>query len=187
VSTKSYPPFPLETYEQLSARYSAWLTGTDMQKQPGDANLNTGVKPLTENKLSPSSARSGVSVDYAIGDIDSDKPGTGARTVDGKPDYSLLPLTVLEPVVRVWEQGQEKYKAWNWAKGMPWSVPLSCLMRHLSAYQAGETFDDESGQSHMAHIICNAMMLLHYERAYTDGDDRPTHFKYEDNQGSDDA
>ena len=36
-----------------------------------------------------------------------------------------------EPVVRVWEFGQKKYKRWNWVKGMPWSVPLGCYVRHL--------------------------------------------------------
>ena len=114
--------------------------------------------------------------DFAVGDINSDEKGSGARANAGKPNYSLLPLKTLEPVVRVWENGEQKYSAWNWSKGMAWSVPLACMIRHISAYQAGQTYDPETNQSHMAHVICNAMMLLHYEKHYSDGDDRPDCF-----------
>lgn len=143
---------------------------------------------MSVSRLSPSSPKSGQPVGaYEVGDIDSEEPGTGARVVGGKPDYSLLPLSTLEPVVRVWESGQKKYKAWNWAKGMAWSVPLACMMRHIAAWQAGETIDEETGQSHMAHVICNAMMLLHYEQCHEFLDDRPTHFRYGYTPGEDDA
>lgn len=113
---------------------------------------------------------------YAVGNIDSADKGSGARANSGKPDWSLMPLDVLTPVVRVWGVGAAKYAAWNWAKGMPWSVPLACLLRHAAAYQRGETLDHETGESHMAHVICNAMMLMHYERFYPEGDDRPKEF-----------
>lgn len=100
------------------------------------------------------------------------KKPSGRRFNKGKPDFSLLPLHLLEPVARVWEMGAEKYDAWNWTNGMPWSTVYGCLMRHLAAHQKGETLDPESGQSHMAHVICNAMMLLYYEYAWPELDDR---------------
>lgn len=108
-----------------------------------------------------------------VGDVNSNEVGSGARDNGGKPDFSLLPLHLMEPVARVWELGAKKYAAWNWAKGMSWSVPIACMIRHIAAYMRGETIDPESGQSHMAHVICNAMMLLHFEEFYTEGDDRP--------------
>jgi hypothetical protein len=109
----------------------------------------------------------------AIGDVNSDAKGSGARFNDGKPDWSLLPMWTLEDELRVWMYGREKYAAWNWAKGMPWSVPFACLMRHMAAWQAGEECDKESGLPHLAHAMCNLRMLTLYAQNYREGDDRP--------------
>lgn len=112
-----------------------------------------------------------------VGDLDSDAVGSGARANDGKRDWSLFPLHLMDEVVGAWEYGERKYKAWNWAKGMAWSVPYACIMRHLIAYWwKGERNDQESGYHHLAHVVCNVMMLLHYERFYPEGDDRPLEF-----------
>jgi hypothetical protein len=72
------------------------------------------------------------------------------------------------------EIGAKKYAPWNWAKGMAWSIPIACILRHTAKYMRGEILDKESGQSHMAHVIANALMLLHYENTFTEGDDRPS-------------
>jgi len=37
-------------------------------------------------------------------------------------------------------------------------------MRHLSAIQAGEENDPESGLPHMGHAMCNMIMLSHYSK-----------------------
>ena len=108
-----------------------------------------------------------------IGDVTSDAKGSGARFNGGKPDFSLLPLCTLEDEVRVWMYGRAKYAAWNWAKGMPWSVPLACLLRHLAAWQRGEENDLETGLPHLAHAMCNLRMLTLYAKTYQAGDDRP--------------
>lgn len=109
----------------------------------------------------------------SIGDLDSDEKGTGARFNGGKPDYSLIPLGTLADEARVWMYGQQKYNAWNWTKGMPWSVPYACALRHLAAWQAGEENDQESGLPHLAHAMCNLRMLTLYATNYKEGDDRP--------------
>ena len=108
-----------------------------------------------------------------VGDINSDAKGTGARYNNGKADFSLIPLSTLEDEAKVWSYGAKKYKAHNWMKGMPWSVPYACAMRHLSAWQAGEDIDPESGQPHLAHVMCNIRMLTLYSKTYLEGDDRP--------------
>ena len=108
-----------------------------------------------------------------IGDVNSDAKGSGARYNDDKPDYSLIPLCTLEEEARVWMHGKKKYAAWNWVKGMPWSVPLGCALRHLAAWQKGEDIDPESGQPHLAHVMCNIRMLMLYSKTYKEGDDRP--------------
>ena len=111
--------------------------------------------------------------DKGIGDVNSDAKGSGARYNTGKADLSLIPLVTLEEEAKVWEYGKAKYAAWNWAKGMNWSVPYACALRHLSAWQRGEEIDPESGQSHLAHVMCNIRMLMLYSKTYKEGDDRP--------------
>jgi len=110
----------------------------------------------------------------SIGDVNSQERGSGARYNDGKPDFSLIPLVTLEDEARVWEYGKRKYSAWNWAKGQAWSVPFASLMRHLNAWQQGETLDPESGLPHLAHAACNIRMLTLFAKTFPEGDDRPT-------------
>ena len=109
----------------------------------------------------------------SIGDVNSAARGSGARFNTGKHPIKYTPLHLLEPANRVWAYGANKYAAWNWAKGMPWSVPYECLLRHLAAWYRGEDTDPESGESHLGHIMCNILMLEHFKTAFPEGDDRP--------------
>lgn len=82
-------------------------------------------------------------------------------------------LAAFADAAHVFEYGRRKYAAWNWAKGMPWSVPLGCIVRHSLAWIGGEEIDPESGKPHRGHILCNLLMLKLYAKTYTEGDDRP--------------
>jgi hypothetical protein len=112
-------------------------------------------------------------VKTGIGDVTSDAVGSGARYTSGKAALSLIPFSTLEDEARVWEYGKRKYAAWNWAKGMDWSIPFACMMRHMAAWQRGEENDPESGLPHLAHAMCNLRMLTLYGKTYPEGDDRP--------------
>lgn len=160
----------------------------------------------------------------AVGDLNSDAQGSGARKNEGKARVELIPLKVwktrwtnLDPentkitnlmfflsqwqectnldyygyrhlssiikdqsledmieATEVLEYGLEKYEEWNWAKGMRWSVPTGCIIRHaIAILEKGELLDEESGKSHYAHILCNVIMLLWFIDNYPEGDDRP--------------
>jgi hypothetical protein len=90
-------------------------------------------------------------------------------------------LGALEDVCHVWDYGRKKYAEWNWAKGAPWSVPIGCMMRHIRLQIIdGETMDVDSGHMHTSHIVCNAMMLVHYSRYWhqraPEADNRPYQF-----------
>ena len=115
----------------------------------------------------------------AIGDVNSKAKGSGARYNDDKPDLSLIPLCTLEDEARVWMYGEKKYDRFNWMKGMEWSVPYACAMRHLAAWQRGEDIDVESQQKHLAHVMANVRMLLLYSETYPEGDNRPKEWTHE--------
>lgn len=108
-----------------------------------------------------------------VGDVNSNARGSGARYNQGKADLSLIPLPTLEDEARVWMYGEAKYKRFNWMKGMNWSIPMACALRHLAAWQSGEDMDPESGQPHLAHAMCNLRMLTLYAHTFPEGDDRP--------------
>lgn len=107
-----------------------------------------------------------------IGDVTSTAKGSGARYNGDKPDFSLIPLVTLEDEARVWMYGATKYSRGNWQKGMAWSVPFACLMRHMAAWQRGEDNDRETGLPHLAHAMCNLRMLTLYAKTFKEGDDR---------------
>ena len=79
----------------------------------------------------------------------------------------------LKEIAEVFHYGTKKYAPWNWAKGMPWTVPMACIKRHLMACLDGEVLDHESALPHLAHVGCNVIMLLHYIRHYPEGNDLP--------------
>lgn len=167
-----------------------------------------------------------------IGDINSAAVGSGARKNGGKPDYGLLPLSLIftrmditdmtgsatgtsrSPTLclgylakwqssgtlqflvdalresasggsRYWKldmfrdaadvlaYGKGKYAPWNWAKGMPMSVPFACAIRHLIALINDEKTDPESGCSHWGHVQANLLMLLLFDAQYPDLNDMP--------------
>lgn len=79
-----------------------------------------------------------------------------------------------EECAQVFDYGRKKYAAWNWSKGMNWSVPIACAARHLVAMIGGEVLDPESGLPHRGHVYCNVAMLYTFLETYEEGDDRPT-------------
>jgi hypothetical protein len=89
-----------------------------------------------------------------------------------KVDLSLLPFDALTAVARALDYGAKKYSRFNWRKGTEWHRFESSLLRHYSAYQRGEDRDPESGELHLAHLVCNALFLLAYQISGAGVDDR---------------
>jgi hypothetical protein len=85
----------------------------------------------------------------------------GLKHDDGKPRWSLMPLIAVEEVVHVLTHGSAKYSDNNWKRVKPFKDRyFSACMRHLTAWQAGERKDPETGRSHLAHAICCLIFLL---------------------------
>ena len=87
----------------------------------------------------------------------------GGVKFDGeKLRYDLIPWQALEEAAKVLTHGAKKYAPGNWKK-----VPdaknryYAALMRHLQEVRKGNLIDDDSGYSHLAHVLCNAMFLVY--------------------------
>jgi hypothetical protein len=117
-----------------------------------DRNLPFKVQPTEPERTWRITAESELSIP---------EPERSLRYNNGKPDFSLLPMSTLTEVVRVLEYGASKYERNNWLKPTSWDISFACLMRHMSAWQAGEDDDPESGRSHLAHAACNILQMLH--------------------------
>jgi hypothetical protein len=46
------------------------------------------------------------------------------------------------------------------------------LLRHTFKFIRGETYDEETGLHHMAHVMCNAMFLVNWSVTHPELDDR---------------
>jgi hypothetical protein len=89
-----------------------------------------------------------------------------------KPMMSLLPFHALREVAKILTYGAAKYGAHNWRKGMEWSRLESAMLRHYDSYRRGDDIDAESGLPHLAHMVCNGLMLLTYQLDKIGTDDR---------------
>jgi hypothetical protein len=97
--------------------------------------------------------------------------GEGRKFDGNKPMMSLLPPHAMIAVGRVLTFGAKKYDRDNWKKVPNAKIRyLDAMFRHGFQYLSGEEIDSESGENHMAHIICCASFILD---AYESGNDLP--------------
>jgi hypothetical protein len=92
---------------------------------------------------------------------------------NGKCDYSLLEPLVVDLYCKVAQMGAAKYSRDNW-KNMTLEDEnriMGALLRHLMAYKSGELNDQESGLSHLAHVIWNVVAIAYIKKRDGDGSD----------------
>jgi hypothetical protein len=77
---------------------------------------------------------------------------------------SLVDPLFTQEVAEVAAMGANKYDRDNWFKGQTYETVLDSMKRHLTAFETGEATDHESKLSHLAHVACNVMFLMYYER-----------------------
>jgi hypothetical protein len=98
--------------------------------------------------------------------------GTALKFDQDKLPLHLLSTEAMNQTAAVLAFGAQKYAEHNWRAGFAWSRPLSAAMRHITAFNAGEDRDPESGLSHLAHAACCIMFLLEFEKTHPHLDDR---------------
>ena len=89
-------------------------------------------------------------------------PTEGLKFDTGKLQYSLIPPETLSALAEVLTFGARKYAIDGW-KYVPDAKRryMDALFRHLVAFRSGELYDQESGLSHLSHVLANAS-FLHY-------------------------
>lgn len=82
---------------------------------------------------------------------------------DGKLRWHLMPEQALEEVLKVLEFGAKRYGEMNWidnASQVEWTRYQNALERHLKKFKRGADLDSDSNLYELAHLACNALMLL---------------------------
>lgn len=100
------------------------------------------------------------------------RPTAGVKADSGKTELALISPLAIEELGKVLTFGAKKYAAHNWRQGLSWTRVVSALLRHTFAFLRGQDNDPETGLSHMAHVMCNAMFLVEYVLTRKGKDDR---------------
>ena len=96
----------------------------------------------------------------------------GSKHDNGKPDLSLVPFIAVSTEALALGFGEKKYGRYNYTNGFEVSRLTAAALRHIFAYNGGETFDLESGLHHIGHARATLAMLLHCEQLGTLRDNR---------------
>lgn len=87
----------------------------------------------------------------------------GIKFDDNKIKMELLPFDSLLEVGKVLTYGAKKYAPHNWKLIKDSERYIGALLRHLIAMECGERIDPDSGLTHVSHIACNALFLVHFD------------------------
>lgn len=87
----------------------------------------------------------------------------GLRHNAGKVQLELIPMAWTWALGQVLTRGAYKYAARNWERGMAWSYPIGCAMRHMIKFACGQRYDPETGCHHLAMAAWNMLALMTYD------------------------
>lgn len=143
----------------------------------GPMDLDEKIQDMSfRNKLREARLRNraaeDVALDLEIRQFKDSLEKVGVRYDQDKLRWDLVPMHLLEGMVKVLMVGMKKYSAHNWRKGLHTTRISNSLQRHLNAYLAGEELDPESGLPHVDHILCNALFLKGQAVEHPEMDDR---------------
>ena len=98
-------------------------------------------------------------------ELNDDSGKLGVKFDKDKPKWNLLPWSEVEDVVKVLTFGAKKYAPDNWKfVDDANNRYMDAAMRHLVAHQQGDVYDNESGESHIAHAMCCLLFMLWHDK-----------------------
>lgn len=106
--------------------------------------------------------------DHARFRLDGDHGQSAKKNDTGKPRFDILvSMFGLDTVCVVLGEGAIEYGDFNWRKSKDdpkYRMRLiAACMRHVYQYATGTKIDAKSGKPHLAHAICNLLMVLDME------------------------
>lgn len=102
---------------------------------------------------------------YAVSLLDEIHDSQTAKSDDGKPKLSLVPMQIVYDIAAVREYGNKKYgDPDNWRQ-VASERYLDAFLRHaLAMANDPEAVDPESGLLHSAHAACNLAFMAEMRR-----------------------
>lgn len=85
------------------------------------------------------------------------------RFNSGKNQLELIPVEWIWGLGMVLTRGAAKYAVRNWERGMKWSYPIGCALRHMLKFMCGERYDPETGCHHLFMAAWNCCALATYD------------------------
>lgn len=149
-----------------TGRYQVWdePTGSWLEVDELDRRVNGPAIP----GVKPNTLKLGL-VDHPRGNLR--QFGTGAvRDSDADTTrYDLIPPAPLRRLAETYAEGAQKYSDHNWLKGMPYSVTINHVIRHINLWLERDTTED-----HLAHAAWGlfALMTFNSQGRDTELDDR---------------
>jgi hypothetical protein len=103
----------------------------------------------------------------------SENPKAVAAREALKPTFHAMPPLVIEQLGKVMQHGADKYGRYNWRdEPVKATTYYDAINRHLQAWFAGQTFDNDSGFHHLAHVAGCCLVILDATDCNTLHDDR---------------
>ena len=91
---------------------------------------------------------------------------------ENKPDLSMVSWELMEQVARVRAFGAKKYSRGQWKNGFRVTRSCAAALRHIFQFLAGQTYDPESGECHLAHAVCSLEHAIYDMIHHPENDDR---------------
>lgn len=101
-----------------------------------------------------------------------DNKTIGVKFDGNKPDMTDIPLEAMWQMGAAFTYGQKKYGKNNYRNGMSVSRQLAASVRHIYQHLSGETFDPESGVTHLGHALASIAMACYTMANKPELDDR---------------
>lgn len=156
--------------EESQTKISSLITQPQSWTPMSDSFPGTNIQSVSSVSLPDTKS----SVSYATPPrLEVKIPSEGGRKDDQeKIRLELISSIALLQLGKVLTLGAVKYESHNWREGIAYSRIIGAILRHVIAYNNGESKDSETGLSHIAHAMCECMFLLELEVTHLELDDR---------------
>jgi hypothetical protein len=96
----------------------------------------------------------------------------GQKNDREKPDLSLIPMDALWEMARAFTYGAHKYGRHNYREGIEISRLLAASMRHITQFNEGEDYDEESKALHLGNAMAGLAMAIYMYKNKPEMDNR---------------